>query len=111
MNRSIKIIGARAAGDAREGDEGFPARGLHRRGRAARVTQAQVRGQNSQRHRMEREGRSKMADGTLKTLTKAPKRVEAQIRARVDDPFHVVKNLFHDKKVRCQGWAQNKAAV
>ena len=52
-----------------------------------------------------------MADGTVKTLTQALERVKAQIRARVEHPFHVVKNLFHYKKVRYKGLAKNKAQL
>ena len=54
---------------------------------------------------------TKMAEGTLKTLTKALERVKAQIRARVEHPFHVVKNLFHYKKVRYKGLAKNTAQL
>ena len=52
-----------------------------------------------------------MAEGTIKTLTKALERVKAQIRARVEHPFHVVKNLFHYKKVRYKGLAKNGAQL
>jgi len=54
---------------------------------------------------------TKMGEGTLKTLTKALERVKAQIRARVEHPFHVVKNLFHYTKVRYKGLAKNKAQL
>jgi IS5 family transposase len=54
---------------------------------------------------------TKMAEGTLKTLTKALERVKAQIRARVEHPFHVVKNLFHYKKARYKGLAKNEAQL
>ncbi len=54
---------------------------------------------------------NKMADGTLKTLTKSLERVKAQIRARVEHPFHVIKNLFHFKKVRYKGLAKNEAQL
>jgi IS5 family transposase len=54
---------------------------------------------------------TKMAEGTLKTLTQALERVKAQIRARVEHPFHVVKNLFHYKKARYKGLAKNKAQL
>lgn len=53
----------------------------------------------------------KMAEGTIKTLTKALERVKAKIRARVEHPFHVVKNLFHYKKVRYKGLAKNTAQL
>jgi len=54
---------------------------------------------------------TKMAESTLKTLTQALERVKAQIRAGVEHPFHVVKNLFHYKKVRYKGLAKNKAQL
>ena len=54
---------------------------------------------------------TKMAEGTMKTLTKALERVKAQIRARVEHPFHVVKNLFRHKKTRYRGLAKNEAQL
>lgn len=54
---------------------------------------------------------TKMAEGTLKTLTKALERAKAQIRARVEHPFHVVKNLFRYKKTRYKGLAKNEAQL
>jgi IS5 family transposase len=54
---------------------------------------------------------TKMAEGTLKTLTKALERVKARIRARVEHPFHVVKNLFRHKKTRYKGLAKNEAQL
>ena len=53
----------------------------------------------------------KMAEGTVKTLTTSLERVKAQIRAQVEHPFHVVKNLFHYKKVRYKGLAKNAAQI
>ena len=53
----------------------------------------------------------KMAQGTVKELTTQLERVKAQIRARVEHPFHVVKNLFHYKKVRYKGLAKNTAQL
>ena len=52
-----------------------------------------------------------MPEGPLKTLRKSLERVKAQIRARVEHPFHVVKNLFHYKKVRYKGLAKNGAQL
>jgi IS5 family transposase len=52
-----------------------------------------------------------MADGRVKTLTIALQRVKAQIRARVEHPFHVIKNLFRHKKTRYKGLAKNKAQL
>lgn len=54
---------------------------------------------------------TKMAEGTVKTLTQALERVKAQIRARVEHPFHVVKNLFRHKKTRYKGLAKNEAQL
>jgi len=54
---------------------------------------------------------NKMAEGPMKALTKALERVKAQVRARVEHPFHVVKNLFHYTKVRYKGLAKNKAQL
>ena len=54
---------------------------------------------------------TKMAEGTLKTLTKALERVKAQIRARVEHLFHVIKNLFHYKKGSLKGSGQERGAV
>lgn len=54
---------------------------------------------------------TKMAQGPLKVLTKALERVKAQIRARVEHPYHVVKNLFHYKKARYKGLAKNAAQM
>jgi len=48
-----------------------------------------------------------MAEGaeqeTLKTLEKA----KASVRAFVEHPFHILKNLFHHRKVRYRGLAKN----
>ena len=54
---------------------------------------------------------TKMAEGTLKTLVQALERVKAQIRARVEHPYHVVKNLFGYKKARYKGLAKNCAQL
>ena len=48
-----------------------------------------------------------MKEGPLKELTESLERVKAQIRARVEHPFHVVKNLFKYKKTRYRGLAKN----
>lgn len=45
----------------------------------------------------------------LKTLNQALETVKAKIRARVEHPFHVVKNLFKQKKLRYRGIAKNGA--
>ena len=50
-----------------------------------------------------------MAEGSLRQLTQAQEKVKAHIRARVEHPFHVVKNLFKHKKARYRGLAKNGA--
>jgi IS5 family transposase len=50
-----------------------------------------------------------MAEGALKDLTRRAERLKAQIRARVEHPFHVVKNLFGHRKVRYKGLKKNAA--
>jgi hypothetical protein len=45
-----------------------------------------------------------MAEGPLKQLTQALEKAKAKICARVENPFHVVKNLFKHKKARCNVW-------
>jgi IS5 family transposase len=36
---------------------------------------------------------------------------KASIRAKVEHPFHVVKNLFHHRKTRYRGLAKNAAQL
>ncbi len=52
-----------------------------------------------------------MVAGRYKELTTALERVKAQVRARVEHPFHVVKNLFGHKKARYKGLAKNEAQL
>ncbi|ONU81975.1 IS5 family transposase, partial [Burkholderia cenocepacia] len=52
-----------------------------------------------------------MQEGPLKDLVIAVERTKAQIRARVEHPFHVVKNLFRHRKVRYKGLARNTAQL
>lgn len=52
-----------------------------------------------------------MQDGLLKELVIAAERTKAQIRARVEHPFHIVKNLFRHRKVRYKGLAKNTAQL
>lgn len=49
-----------------------------------------------------------MQEGPLKDLVIAVERTKAQIRARVEHPFHVVKNLFRHRKVRYKGLARTR---
>jgi len=52
-----------------------------------------------------------MAAGALKELTAQAEHLKAKIRARVEHPFHVVKNLFHHRKVRYKGLKKNRAQL
>jgi IS5 family transposase len=53
----------------------------------------------------------KIADESLKSVTKALEKAKAQIRARVEHPYHVVKNLFGYRKVRYKGLKKNTAQL
>ena len=50
-----------------------------------------------------------MVEGKLKEATQALEKAKAQMRAYVEHPFHVVKNLFKHRKVRYRGLAKNTA--
>ncbi|GAB6852540.1 hypothetical protein JCM10599A_63440 [Paraburkholderia kururiensis] len=52
-----------------------------------------------------------MSEGALKDLVIAAERAKAQIRARVEHPFHVVKNLFGHCKVRYNVLLKNSAQL
>ena len=52
-----------------------------------------------------------MPEGLLKEITLKLERKKAQIRARVEHPYHVIKNLFHYKKVSYRGLAKNAARL
>lgn len=50
----------------------------------------------------------RLAEGEVKTLTQSAERLKASIRAKVEHPFHIVKNLFGHKKTRYRGIAKNQ---
>ena len=52
-----------------------------------------------------------MAEGKIKELTLALEKTKAQMRALVEHPFHVLKNLFGYRKVRYKGLAKNTAQL
>jgi len=60
-----------------------------------------------------------MRPGKRKALTQSPEdqqqevfeQVKASIRAKVEHPFHVIKNLFKHRKTRYQGLAKNTAQL
>jgi IS5 family transposase len=53
----------------------------------------------------------KLAEGWPKKLAQAYEKLKAQVRARVEHPFHVIKNLFKYKKARYKGLAKNGAQL
>ena len=48
-----------------------------------------------------------MAEGAEKAAVKAAEKLKASVRAFVEHPFHIVKNLFGHRKVRYRGLARN----
>lgn len=48
-----------------------------------------------------------MAEGLEKELLKAVEKAKACVRAFVEHPFHIVKNLFRHRKVRYRGLSKN----
>lgn len=50
----------------------------------------------------------KSAEGEVQEMLEQTK---ASIRAKVEHPFHVVKNLFHHRKARYRGLAKNTAQL
>ena len=63
-------------------------------------------------HVAEKRGKlKKMTEGPHKDLVTQFERAKAQIRAKVEHPFHVVKNLFRHRKVRYRGLLKNTAQL
>jgi IS5 family transposase len=52
-----------------------------------------------------------MAEGALKSAVLELEKLKAQVRARVEHPFHVVKNIFGHRKARYRGLAKNLAQL
>jgi len=52
-----------------------------------------------------------MAEGLRKEVLREWERRKAQIRARVEHPFHIIKNLFKYRKVRYRGLKKNLAQL
>ena len=48
-----------------------------------------------------------LAEGAEKEACKAVEKAKASVRAYVEHPFHIVKNLFRHRKVRYRGLAKN----
>jgi transposase, IS5 family len=53
----------------------------------------------------------KLAEGWQKNLAQAYEKLKAQVRAYVEHPFHIVKNIFKYKKTRYKGMAKNDAQL
>jgi transposase, IS5 family len=60
---------------------------------------------------MKRSHVESMDEGLLKELTQKAEQIKACIRARVEHPFHIIKNLFKHCKVRYKGLAKNTAQL
>jgi IS5 family transposase len=52
-----------------------------------------------------------LPEGPIKELTQRLEKLKAQVRAKVEHPFHIVKNLFGFRKVRYRGLAKNTAQL
>ena len=50
-----------------------------------------------------------LPDGQLKDLRKQIERLKSQVRSRVEQVFHVIKDRFHHRKLRYQGLKKNGA--
>jgi len=48
-----------------------------------------------------------LPDDELGDLTRKIERLKASVRAKVEHPFHVIKNLFHHRKTRYRGLEKN----
>lgn len=53
----------------------------------------------------------KMEDSPMRVLLLEYEKTKASIRAKVEHPFHVIKNLFGYRKVRYKGLAKNQAQL
>jgi len=53
----------------------------------------------------------KLPEGPKRSSARAEERSKAQLRAIVEHPFHVVKNLFRHHKVRYRGLRKNTAQL
>jgi len=51
--------------------------------------------------------RKAMAEGALKEAGEAFEKAKAQVRALVDHPFHILKNLFKHRKTRYRGLSKD----
>jgi IS5 family transposase len=80
--------------------------GIEKRDEVARET-----GQRTWYVALKRGKIKKMAEGEIKELTCRIEKLKARVRAKVEHPFHVVKNLFGHRKVRYRGLQKNTAQL
>jgi len=83
------------------GDAGY--RGVHKREEA----------QGPQWHVAMQPGKRRQLDPASKwaRLLEQAEQLKASVRAKVEHPFHVIKNLFKHKKIRYKGLAKNEAQL
>ena len=55
--------------------------------------------------------RKQLSDSALGQMIEKVEKIKASIRAKVEHPFHIVKNLFRHKKARYKGLAKNHAQL
>jgi IS5 family transposase len=55
--------------------------------------------------------RKLLSDSALGQMLEKVEQIKAGIRAKVEHPFHIVKNLFKHKKARYKGLAKNSAQL
>lgn len=60
---------------------------------------------------MKRGARKRLDDSTEDRLAEQWEQLKAKVRAKVEHPFHVVKNRFGHRKVRYRGLAKNEAQL
>jgi IS5 family transposase len=60
---------------------------------------------------MKRSKRKALPSNKLGRLTEKLEHLKASVRAKVEHPFHVIKNLFRHKKTRYRGLAKNTAQL
>ena len=60
---------------------------------------------------MKRSKRKALPNNKLGRMAEKLERLKASVRAKVEHPFHVVKNLFRHRKARCLGLEKNTAQL
>ena len=60
---------------------------------------------------MKRGKRKALPKDAMESLMERFEKLKASIRAKVEHPFHVLKNLFKHRKTRYRGLAKNEAQL